>query len=39
MINIKFDMAAAETVWRYFEDYIGSNIKTIYSKEPFISVV
>ena len=24
MIKVKFDVPAAETVWQYYEDYIGS---------------
>jgi predicted glycosyltransferase len=24
MLNVKFDIPAAETVWQYYEDYIGS---------------
>jgi len=24
MLNVKFDISAAETVWQYYEDYTGS---------------
>ena len=24
MLNVRFDVPAAETVWQYYEDYIGS---------------
>ena len=35
MIQVKFDMSAADTIWRYFEDYIGSRYQNDLQKRAF----
>ena len=35
MIHVKFDASAAETVWRYYEDYIGSKYQNDMQQRAF----
>jgi len=35
MIQIKFDVSAAETVWAYYEDYIGSKCQNDIQQRAF----
>jgi len=35
MIHVKFDISVAETVWRYYEDYIGSKYQNDMQQRAF----